>query len=231
MKVLTRWIPTGCVSLDRALEGGLKLGGMALLYGEAETGKTTLAMQCAVNSARVGYKTLYVDSDGTFSPERLYQITPKDFEEVSDSIILTRPSTLKEQAETVDSLERYIGGRFGLIVLDTVTSLYRLELDGKKETFNLNRELNRQVAALAQVSKALDVSVLLLSQVRSVVGETDVAPVATRVLKFWSDAVISLARMGRRNIVRASVEKSEGKETRLVLYLAIKEDGIHDHNL
>jgi len=37
--------------------------------------------------------------------------------------------------------------------------------------------------------------------------------------------------MGRRNIVRASVEKSEGKETRLVLYLAIKEDGIHDHNL
>jgi len=231
VKVLTRWIPTGCISLDKALEGGLKTGGTTLLYGEAETGKTTLAMQCAVNSARMGFKTLYVDSDGTFSPERLHQITQKDFEEVSDSIILAKPSTFKEQAEIVDNLERYIGGRFALIVFDTVTSLYRVELDGKKETFNLNRELNRQVAALAQISKTLDVSVLLLSQVRSVVGEAEVTPVATRVLEFWSDAVISLARMGRRNLVRASVEKSEGKDSRLVFYLAIEEDGVHDHNL
>jgi len=230
VKILARWIPTGCSSLDRALEGGLKPGGTTLLYGEAETGKTTLAMQCAVNCARMGYKTLYVDCDGTFSPERLSQIVSQDFEEISEFLIIIEPASFREQIETVDNLEKYVSKRFGLIIFDTITSLYRSELGGKKETFNLNRELNRQVAVLSQIAKALEVSVVLLSQVRSIVGETDIAPVATRVLKFWSNSVISLERTGRRNIIRASVEKSHGKEAGLTLYLVIEEDGLHDHN-
>ncbi|MCW4019991.1 MAG: AAA family ATPase [Candidatus Bathyarchaeota archaeon] len=227
---MARWIPTGCSSLDRALEGGLPAGGLDLLYGEAETGKTTLAMQCAVNCARMGYKVLYVDSERTFLPERLSQIAFQDFEEVSGFIMVARPSSFGEQIEVVDNLERYLTRRFGLVVFDTVTSLYRSELIDKKETFNLNRELNRQVATLAQIAKTLEVSVLLVSQVRSVVDEADVVPVATRVLKFWCDAVLGLSRMGRRNMVRASVEKSGGRETRMSFYLVIEEDGIHDHN-
>jgi RecA/RadA recombinase len=228
VKALARWIPTGCGSLDKALEGGLPLSGIVLLYGEAETGKTTLATQCAVNSAMMGYKTLYVDSDGTFSPERLSQVASRDFEEVSDYIMLARPSTFNEQAEIVDNLEKYVSRRFGLIVLDTVTSLYRSELLDKEETFNLNRELNRQVAALAEIAKSFEASLLLVSQVRSILGEADIAPVATRVLKFWSDAVISLSRMGQRK-VEASVEKSGGKETNLSFLLVIEEDGVHDY--
>ncbi len=205
-------------------------GGTILLYGEAETGKTTLAMQCAVNCARMGYKTLYVDCDGTFSPERLSQIVSQDFEEISESLILIKPVNFKEQIKIVDNLEKYVSKRFGLIVFDTVTSLYRSELAGKKKTFNLNRELNRQIAVLSQIAKALEVSVLLLSQVRSVVGVTDIEPVATRVLKFWSNSVISLARTGRHNIIRASVEKSDGKEASLSFLLVIDEDGLHDYN-
>jgi len=226
---LARWIPTGCLSLDRALEGGLPPSSITLLYGEAETGKTTLAMQCAVSSSRMGFKTLYIDSDGTFSPERLSQIVSQDFEEVSDSVMIARPSTFEEQVEIVDNLEKYVSKGFGLIVFDTVTSLYRSELASKKETFNLNRELNRQVASLAQMAKALDLSVFLISQVRSVPTEFDIVPVATRVLKFWSEAVIMLARTGPGKMVKASVEKSGGKEAKLAFYLVIEEDGVHDY--
>jgi len=231
VKGLVRQIPTGCSLLDRALEGGLPSCSVNLIYGEAETGKTTLAMQCAVNSARMGYKTLYVDSDGSFSLERLSQIVSRNFEDVSDLIMLAKPSTFKEQVEIVDNLEKYVGKGFGLIVFDTITSLYRLELTGKKETFNLNRELNRQVATLAQLAKTLEVSVLLISQVRSVLelDEASVTPVATRVLRFWSDGVIGLTRVGRGNIVKASIEKYRGKEKKLVFYMVIKEDGLHDY--
>ncbi len=227
---MARWIPTGCGSLDRSLEGGLPPSRITLLYGEAETGKTTLAMQCAVNSSRMGLKTLYVDSDGTFSTERLSQIVSQGFEEVSESVMIARPSTFEEQVEIIDNLEKYVSKRFGLIVFDTVTSLYRTELADKKATFNLNRELNRQVAVLAQIAKALDLSVFLISQVRSVPSEADIVPVATRVLRFWADAVIGLTRTGRRNIVKASVEKSGGKETSLTFYLVISEDGVHDYS-
>jgi len=229
VEILARWIPTGCTSLDRALGGGLPPSSITLLYGEAETGKTTLAMQCAVGSSRMGFKTLYIDSDGTFSPERLSQIAFGDFEEVSESIMIARPSTFAEQIETVDNLEKYVSKGFGLIVFDTVTSLYRSELANKKKTFNLNRELNRQVASLAQIAKALDLSVLLISQVRSVPTEFDVVPVATRVLKFWSEAVIELAKTGSGKIVKASVEKRGEKEERLTFHLVIGEDGVQDY--
>lgn len=127
MKVVKRLIPTGSSLLDQALDGGLPQREMCLLYGEAETGKSALAMQCAVNCARLGFKTLYVDCEGTFLPERLSQIATQDFVVVSDSIIVAKPTAFEEQVALVDNLERFVGRRFGLIVFDTVTSLYRSE--------------------------------------------------------------------------------------------------------
>lgn len=234
MASLNLWIPTGCLFLDRALGGGLPPNEIALIYGEAETGKTSLAMQCAINAGRMGYKTLFVDSDGSLSPERLSQIASKDFARVSELIILVKPLSFDDQAAVVDNLEKYVGKKFGLIIFDTITSLYRseLDLDNKKETFRLNRELNRQVATLAQLAKSLEISILLTSQVSGVFefGEADVKPVAKRVLKYWSNAVISLARMGQRNMVKATVEKSGGKEKKLTFYLIIEKDGVHDYN-
>jgi RecA/RadA recombinase len=172
-----------------------------------------------------------MDSEGTFLPERLSQISSSDFGEVSDFIIVARPTTFGEQADLIDGLNKFMNRRFGLIIFDTVTSLYRSELLNKKETFSLNRELNRQVATLTEMAKTLELSVLLVSQVRSVIAEADVAPVATRVLRFWCDSVVGLSRAGSRSMVKASVEKSGGKETKTSFYLVIGEDGLHDYRL
>jgi RecA/RadA recombinase len=204
---------------------------MTLLYGEAETGKSALAMQCAANCSRMGLKTLYVDSEGTFLPERLAQITSRDFDDISESIIVARPQSFAEQSKIVDNIERYVSKRFGLIVFDTITTLYRSELLDKKETFDLNRELNRQVATLLETAQNVELSILLVSQVRSVVDEADIVPVATRVLKFWCDSITGLSRTGRQGIIRASVEKSGGKELKTAFYLIIQEDGIHDYGI
>ena len=229
VKGLKHWVPTGSSSLDQSLDGGLSPAGMTLLFGEAETGKSALAMQCAVSCSRMGLKTLYIDSEGTFLPERLAQISSQDFKEVSESIIVARPQKFNEQTEIIDNIERYVSKRFGLIVFDTVTTLYRSELLNKKETFDLNRELNRQVATLLEIARKNELSVLLVSQVRSVMAEADVVPVATRVLRFWCDSVIGLSRTGRQGIIRASVEKSGGREAKTSFYLIIKQDGVHDY--
>jgi len=229
--MMKRRITTGSMYLDRALDGGLTQGEIVLLYGEAETGKTALAIQCAVNSARMGFKTLYVDCEGSFTPERLSQIAYLDFEEVSKMIILAKPASFQEQIEIIDNLEKFVNRRFGLIVFDTITSLYRSELTSKKETFNLNRELNRQIAVLMQIARTIPLSVLLLSQVRSLMQRDDFAPVATRILKFWSSGVVKLSRAGGKNMIRALVEKSGGKEGQTEFFLTIEEDGIRDWRL
>ena len=65
------FIQTGCISLDKLLGGGFLTGSLSLIYGEAETGKTSLAIQCVVNCARRGFKSLFIDNDGNFSYKRL----------------------------------------------------------------------------------------------------------------------------------------------------------------
>ncbi len=223
-------VPTGCVSLDELLGGGFPAGSISLVYGEADTGKSALAVQCVVNCARMGYKSLFIDSDGSFSPKRLSQIAYYDYDEISPLIILMKPATFQKQIIAIDHLEEYLTNQFGLIVIDTITSLYRAELGSPKETFALNRELNRQVAFLAQTAKTHKITVLITSQVRSFFLEDQVGmePVATRVLKFWSDIVVNLKHAGQKRVINLLLEKHPERKRASSCYVEIEGTGISD---
>jgi len=226
-------IPTGCGEIDKFLGGGLPFNSVSLIYGEAETGKTTLAMQCAINCARQGYKTLFIDCDGTFSTRRLSQLISEKFKELTELIILMRPNDFSEQTAAIDQLTDFVTKNFGLIVFDTVTTLYRVEIsESAEKTFKLNRELNRQIALLAQVAKTRKIAVLMTSQVRSFFHETYVSiePVATRVLKFWADTIIAMKLTESPRIIKAVLEKSPVKVNvaePLSWYLKMDDTGIH----
>ncbi len=228
---LQRLVPTGCDSLDKLLGGGFLGDGVSLVYGEAETGKSSLAVQCAVNCARMGYKSLFIDSDGTFFSKRLSQIAYYDYEKISPFIILVRPTTFQEQIRVIDHLDDYVTRKFGLIVVDTITSLYRIELESPKKTFSLNRELNRQVALLTQIVKTRKVAALITSQVRSVFfgKEVSLEPVARRVLKFWSDVVLNLKLTGQTRVIEAFLEKHPERKRSASCYFKIERTGIRDY--
>jgi len=229
---LKRIIPTGCGLLDERLGGGLLEGNMVLVFGEAETGKTTLAIQCAVNCARMSYKTIFIDCDSTFFPRRMAQIAIDDFEALAHQIILMKPEDFEQQTIVIDRLNDYISKKVGLIVVDTITNLYSERLgDDMKKTFALNRELNRQMACLAQITKTHKVASLIVSQVRSVILEEHgkVQPVATRVLKFWTDKTISLKPTAQTNVIKANVETHIDKKPVKPIFLKIEEKGLHDY--
>jgi DNA repair protein RadB len=220
-------IPTGCKFIDKILEGGISSESVSLIYGEPETGKTVLAMQCAVNCARQGYKTLFVDCDGTFSAERLAQVASEDFERIAELIVLMRPSDFREQTLIIDRSSDYVTGHFGLMVFDTITSLYRAEIaESPDRTFALNRELNRQLASLAQIAKLRRIAVLVLSQVRTAFDEerVSVEPVAPRVLKFWADTIIELKPTESSQVIKAVLEKPKAQHP--TCYLRIVKSGI-----
>jgi len=226
-----RRIPTGCGSLDKLLDGGLSPSDVTLVYGEAKTGKTSLAIQCAVNATRLGFKAIFIDSDGTFTPRRLAQIAGRDLNEAAPKITLVQPTTFQEQALAVDRLDEYLTPQVGLVVVDTVTSLYSVEISEPKEkTFKLNRELGRQLACLAQTAKTRMVASLITSQVRNVFLEdfVTVKPVATRVVRFWSDTVLNLKPADHRNTLKVVLEKHAHRTCPVNCYLSIEENGICD---
>jgi len=228
---VTRRILTGCGCIDNHLNGGLDQESVTLIYGEAETGKSTMAMQCAVNCATQGLKTLYVDCDGIFSAKRLSQLAAEKFDEIADLIVLVRPKDFREQTVVVDRLAEYTVKNSGLVVFDTVTSLYRVKVaESSGKAFGLNRELNRQVAIIAQTARIKKIPMILVSQVRSSFNEIEggVEPVGTRVLKFWADTIIAMKPTESPQEVKALLEKPK-REREVTCNLRIDASGIHDY--
>ena len=104
------------------------------------------------------------------------------------------------------------------------------ETSGKAKAFGVNRELNRQLAILAQTAKIRKIPVIITSQVRSVFNEqsTSVRPVATRVLKFWADTIIALKPTDNPQTIKAVLEKAREIEQEVTCYVQIGESGIQD---
>jgi RecA/RadA recombinase len=223
-------ISTGIKCIDSNIDGGISPETVTLIYGEPETGKSTLAVQCAVSCGLENLKVLFVDCDNTFSPKRLSQITDEKFDAIAEQIILVKPKDFREQTAVIDHIADYTAKGFGLIVVDTFTSLYGAkvsQIEGK--AFSVNRELNRQLAILAESAKIRKIPIVITSQVRSVFNDPNagVRPVATRVLKFWADTIISL-KPTESSIIKAVVEKSRVNTAEVTCYVQILEKGIVD---
>jgi hypothetical protein len=101
------------------------------------------------------------------------------------------------------------------------------ESSGK--AFSVNRELNRQLAILAQTTKIRKIPIIITSQVRSVLDDPNVgvAPVANRVLKFWADTIIAMKPTNYPQTIKAVLETRENKQE-VTCYVQICENGIKD---
>jgi RecA/RadA recombinase len=120
----------------------------------------------------------------------------------------------------------------GLVVFDTVTSLYRVRVaESSGKAFGLNRELNRQMALLAQTAKIQKIPIIVTSQVHGVFDEPlgGVAPVATRVLKFWADTIIAMKPSENPQVIKAVLEKTPNRAEEVTCHVRIEESGIHDY--
>jgi RecA/RadA recombinase len=221
---------TGIDCID-TIDGGIDSETITLIYGEPETGKSTLTTQCAFNCAMHGLKTLYIDCDNTFSPQRLAQIAAEKFDDVADKILLIKPIDFKEQTAVMDRINAYITPHnFGLIVIDTINSLYGAkfaEAKNKAKAFSVNRELNRQMAILAQTAKIQKIPIIINSQVRSAFSDPSggIKPAANRVLTFWADNIISL-KPTETKIIKVTIEKNHAKIVHITCYAQINERGI-----
>ncbi|MEM3028221.1 MAG: ATPase domain-containing protein [Candidatus Bathyarchaeia archaeon] len=224
--VVKEALSTGCHTLDAILGGGFPRTQISLLYGVPETGKTTLALQCAKGVALKGLKTFYIDADGGVTPQRLAQISGDEVKDVAPRILFFAPKDFRELILLVESLDRYITSKTILLVVDTVTGLYRVQLAEGEEAFSVNRELNRLMAYLKRLAKTRLMAVLVLGQARSIIPSAQTAsekredivePTARRVLSYWSSLVLRASPTLRTSIKEFVLERPAVKEARCFL--------------
>jgi len=222
-------ILTGSKVLDLMLDGGYEKDVITTVYGPAGSGKTVLCLLCSINVARTGKKVVYVDCEGGFSLERLKQICShisQDYKKVLDNIIFLRPTSFEEQRKSFEKLKDIVNDKIGLIVVDTIAMLYRLELGKDDNVHEVNRELSRQISYLTEIARNKKIPVLITNQVYTDFDARDkVNIVGGDILKYGSKCLMELQTTpnnNRRLILRKHRSIAEEKE----LIFKIVEGGI-----
>lgn len=209
-------IPSGSRILDRMLEGGYEKDIITTIYGPAGSGKTILCMLCSVNMARNKKKVIYVDTENNFSVERLKQVAKYDYNRILSNMVFLRPMSFEEQKKAFDKLREIVNSQIGLIVVDTIAMLYRLELGKNEEVYEINRELGRQISYLNEIARKKHIPVLITNQVYADFEEKDkVKMVGGDLLKYGSKCLLELQITpagNRKCIVKKHRSIEGGKE-------------------
>jgi len=197
------------------------------LYGPAASGKSNICLCAATKTALSGKRVVFIDTEGSFSHERVRQIAGKDTQKVMKNIVLAEPSDFDEQKIAINKLDEVVDENFGLVIVDSFVSLYRLEIGNSEDPYTLNRELGRQLSRLLKLSKKRDIPVIITNQVyqsfeKGGRGKT-VLPVGRDLLRYWSKVIISLEKGENRT---ASLIRHKFKPGGSVARFSITDTGI-----
>ncbi len=198
-------IGTGVNFLDEFLEGGYEIDVITTIYGPGGSGKTNFCLLSAIETVRNGKKVVYIDTEGGFSVSRLSQIA-EDYKKILENILFLRPISFKEQKKAFKKLKELIDTtqNIGLILVDTIGMLYRLELGKNDGVYEINRELGKQIADLTEVARKKNIPVLITNQVYSKMDSSDnAAMVGGDILKYGSKCLIELKVM--KSGIRAAI--------------------------
>ena len=219
-------IPSGSKILDKLLNGGYEKDIITTIYGPAGSGKTVLCMLCAINMARTKKKIIYIDTENSFSIERLKQIAKYDYNKILSYLIFLKPTSFEEQKKAFDKLRNIADNKIGLIIVDTIAMLYRLELGKNEEVYEVNRELGRQISYLNEIARKKNIPILITNQVYADFEDKNkVKIVGGDILKYSSKCLIELqiTPAGNRKLI---VRKHRSLESERDITFKIVEGGI-----
>lgn len=206
-------IDSGAGFLNKLLEGGYENDVITTIYGPPGSGKTNF---CLLAMKGISKKIMYVDTEGSFSLSRFMQICP-DYEDILKRTIFLTPTTYAEQKESFEILRKTISEDFGLIIVDSIASLYRLEIAASNDITNVNRELGIHMALLTEIARKKKIPIIITNQVYSDFDDREkIKTVGGDIVRYWSRALIELQKLKgdlRKIIITKHRSIKEGKYT------------------
>jgi DNA repair protein RadA len=168
-------ITTGSKALDELLGGGVETQSITEIYGPYGSGKTQFCHQMAVTvqldeeKGGLGRGAMYIDTEGTFRPERILQIAERfklDPEHTLKNILYARAFTSDHQMIVTERAESYIKERdIGLIIVDSLISHFRGEYVGRETLAERQQKLNKYLHKLLRLALGYNMAVIVTNQV------------------------------------------------------------------
>jgi DNA repair protein RadA len=166
---------TGSRNLDDLLKGGVETQAITELWGEFGSGKTqlchTLCITCQLptDQGGMGGGALYIDTEATFRPERLFQIAEArglDPNEALKKVIFCKVYNSSHLELAVKSLGKHIEEHgIKLLVVDSIISLHRAEFTGRGTLADRQQRLNSLIHRLLRIAELYNIAVVVTNQV------------------------------------------------------------------
>ncbi len=188
-------IPTGALTLDMALGGGLPKGRVIEIYGPESSGKTTLALHAIAEVQRQGGVAAFIDAEHALDPYYAENLGVN-----IENLLISQPDTGEMGLEICDQLVR--SSAVDLIVIDSVAALTpRAEIEGEMGDSHMGLQARLMSQALRKITGNIGKSkctVIFLNQLRLKIGVTYGNPETTtggNALKFYASVRLDIRRI------------------------------------
>lgn len=130
-----------------------------------------MTAQLPVNSKGGSGKVVYIDTEGTFRPDRIMAISERfglDSNMVLDNILYARAYTHEHQFRLLtEAAAAMMEQRFAIIVIDSCTALFRVDYTGRGQLAERQQKLGQFLSALNKLAEEFNISVYLTNQVQA----------------------------------------------------------------
>ena len=179
-------IPTGALSLDLALGGGIPKGRIIEIYGPESSGKTTLSLHAVAQVQKAGGVAAFVDAEHALDPAYAERIGVQ-----LDKLLVSQPDNGEQALEIVETLVR--SNAVDIIVIDSVAALVpQAEIEGDMGDAHMGLQARLMSQALRKLTGIINKSkstVVFLNQLRMKIGGN--------ALKFYASVRMDIRRISQ----------------------------------
>lgn len=187
--------PTGALSLDIALGGGLPRGRIIEAYGPESSGKTTVALHAIAEAQRQGLVCAFIDAEHALDPVYAQAIGVQ----FNNTLLFSQPDSGEQALEIALTLTET--GEVGFIVIDSVAALTpQAEINGDIGDSHVGLQARLMSQALRKMNGPAQkngTTLFFINQLREKIGVMFGSPEVTpggRALKFYSSVRLDVRR-------------------------------------
>jgi recombination protein RecA len=190
-------IPTGSISLDLALGGGIPKGRIIEIYGPEASGKTTVCLHAVAEVQKAGGTAAYIDAEHALDPAYAKRLGVN-----TDNLLISQPDSGEQALEILETLVR--SNAVDIVVVDSVAALVpQAEIEGDMGDAQMGlqaRLMSQAMRKLTGVINRSKTTVIFVNQLRMKIGVMFGNPETTtggNALKFYASVRMDIRRISQ----------------------------------
>lgn len=199
-KVNVETIPTGALSLDIALGGGIPKGRVIEIYGPESSGKTTVCLHAVAEVQKSGGTAAFIDAEHALDPAYAKRLGVN-----TDNLLISQPDSGEQALEILETLVR--SNAVDIVVIDSVAALVpQAEIEGDMGDAHMGlqaRLMSQALRKLTGIISRTKCTVIFVNQLRMKIGIMFGNPETTtggQALKFYSSVRMDIRRISQIKI-------------------------------